>query len=73
MTKRRIVERTYNGMTRYVVQYKVLWFWLDNPSFHVGNDNIDSRDDWGYRHIEGAQKCLGRCNDLDYVGERVIK
>lgn len=73
MTKRRIVERTYNGMTRYVVQYKVLCFWIDNPSFHVGNNNIDTRDDWGYWYIEGAQECLRRCNAKDYIGERVVE
>ena len=72
-TQRRIVEKQYGGMTRYVVQYKALWIWWDNPCFHVGNNNIDSYDSWGYRHLEGAQACLARCDALEYVGERVIE
>lgn len=72
-TKRQIVETQYQGMTRYVVQYKVLWFWLDNPCFHVGNNSVDYYDDWGYYDLEGAKKCLDRCNDLDYICKRVVK
>lgn len=71
--KRRIIEQIYSGMVRYNVQYKVLWFWVTNPPFHVGNNNIDSYDSWGYRHLEGAKSCLARCNALDYVGERVVQ
>ena len=72
-TKRRIVEKNYSGMTRYVVQYKTLWFWLENPCFHVGNNSIDLFDDWGYYDLEGAQKCFAQCNALDYVGKRVVE
>ncbi len=78
MTERRIIKRTYRGMERYVVQYKVslLWIWdlwFDNPIFHVGNNNIDSRDDWGYHYLEAAQKALEICEGQDYVGEEVVK
>lgn len=78
MTERRIIKRTYKGMERYVVQYKVSLFWIwdlwfDNPIFHVGNNHVDSRDDWGYHYLEAAQKALEICEGLDYVGEEVIK
>lgn len=73
MTKRRIVEKIYGGMERYVVQYKVLWFWIENPCFHVGNNFIDQYDDWGYYDLKGAQKCLDRCNSLDFKSERVVE
>lgn len=48
-------------------------FWFDNPIFHVGNNNIDSRDDWGYHYLEGAEKCLAICESQTYVGEEVVK
>lgn len=73
MTKRRIVEKQYEGMARYVVQYKALWIWWDNPCFHVGSNSIHRYDDWGDYDLEGAQTCLARCNALDYVGERVVE
>lgn len=72
-TQRRIVERMYEGMTRYVVQYKALWIWWDNPCFHVGNNYVDKYDGWGYFELEGAQECLRRCNSQDYMGERVVE
>lgn len=71
--KRRIIEQTYGGMIRYNVQYKVLCWWVTNPPFHVGNNNIDSYDGFGYRHLEGAQACLDRCNALDFKSERVVE
>lgn len=71
--KRRIVEEIYSGMTRYNVQYKVLFWWVTNPPFHVGNNYVDKYDDWGYFEVEGAQACLDRCNALDYVGKRVVE
>ncbi len=78
MTEPRIIKLTYKGMERYVVQYKVSLFWIwdlwfDNPIFHIGNSNIDSRDDWGYHYLEGAKKCLAICEGQDYVGEEVVK
>lgn len=72
-TKRRIIERNYSGMTRYVVQYKLLWWWMDNPIFHVGNHTIDTRDDWGYWYMEGAQKALDICNSQDFISEKVVE
>lgn len=72
-TQRRIVEKQYEGMTRYIVQYKALWIWWDNPCFHVGNNSIHRYDGWGYYDLEGAQACLARCNALDYLGERVVE
>lgn len=71
--KRRIVEEVYSGMTRYNVQYKVLFWWVTNPAFHVGNNYVDKYDGFGYYELEGAQACLDRCNALDYLGKRIIK
>lgn len=78
MTERRIIKRVYNGFERYVVQYQVKLFWLiplwfDNPSFHVGNSNTDSHDDWGYYFLEGAQKALDICNGQEFSYEEVVK
>ena len=76
--ERRIIKRTYKGMERYVVQWKLNLFWCipiwrDNPCFHVGNNNIDSRDDWGYHYLEGAHKCLTICEGQDYIGQEIVK
>lgn len=71
--KRRIVEEMYSGMTRYNVQYKVLFWWVTNPPFHVGNNCVDKYDGFGYYDLEGAQACLDWCNALDYVGKRVVE
>lgn len=78
MTERRIIKRVYGGFERYVVQYQVKLFWLiplwfDNPVFHIGNNNIDSRDDWGYYFLEGAQKALDICNGQEFSYEEVVK
>lgn len=78
MTERRIIKRVYNGFERYVVQYQVKLFWLiplwfDNPVFHVGNNYVDSRDDWGYYFLEGAQKALDICNGQEFSYEEVVK
>lgn len=78
MTERRIIKRVYNRFERYVVQYQVKLFWLiplwfDNPVFHVGNNYVDSRDDWGYCFLEGAQKALDICNGQEFSYEEVVK
>lgn len=73
MTKRRIVERTYKGMTRYIVQYKVAFWWIDNSCFHVGNSMNLKYDELGYYYLEGAQACLSSCIGSDYIGEKVIE
>lgn len=71
--KRRIIEQTYSGMTRYNVQYKVLFWWVINPPFHVGNNNVDFYDGYGYLYLEGAQKCLYKCNSQDFISEKVVE
>ena len=70
--KRRIIEETYQGMTRYNVQYKVLFWWVTNPPFHIGNNHVDKYNGFGYYDIEGAKSCLARCIALDYVGQKVV-
>lgn len=78
MTERRIIKRVYNGFERYVVQWKLNLFWCipvwrDNPPFHVGNNYADSRDDWGYYFLEGAEKALDICNGQEFSYEEVVK
>lgn len=70
--KRRIIEETWNGQVRWNVQYKVVFWWVTNPPFHVGNNWADKYDGFGYYELVGAQACLDRCNALDYVGKRVV-
>lgn len=78
MTERRIIKRVYGSFERYVVQYqvKLFWFislWFDSPIFHVGNNYADSRDDWGYYFLEGAEKALDICNGQEFSYEEVVK
>lgn len=78
MTERRIIKRVYNGFERYVVQWKLNLFWCipvwrDNPPFHVGNTSLDYYDDNGYWDLQGAQKCLERCQGSDFSYEEVVK
>lgn len=73
MTKRRIVERIYKRMTRCVVQYKVMFWWIDNSCLYVGNSMNLKYDELGYYSIEGAQACLSSYIGSDYIGEKVIE